>query len=208
MTEEKAKNVYSKLQQARVLLQKTKLTKSGKNAYSGFTYFELKDFIPTVNEIFLEIGLSSNFSIIENIANLFIVNTDNTEENVLFTSPIEKATLKGCTPIQEIGAVHTYMKRYLYLNALEIVEDDFLDKNAGSEDNKKPPVPQKKKVANKTSDKVSSFVSKLKEAKLTTEQMQMFCSQYNISSKDETTIDNFLKNNDFSKCLNEFMKAS
>lgn len=74
--------------------------------------------------------------------------------------------------------------------------------------NKKTPVPQKKKVVNKASDKVTSFVSKLKEAKLTTEQMQMFCSQYNISSKDEATIDNFLKNNDFSKCLNDFMKAS
>ena len=205
---EKKWNVYARLQQARVALQQSNLKKSGKNGYSGFSYFELKDFIPTVNEIFLDFGLSSNFSIVENTANLFIINTDNPDENILFTSPIEKATLKGCTPIQEIGAVHTYMKRYLYLNALEIVEDDFLDKNAGSEGNKKTPIPQKKKVVNKPSNKVSSFVSKLKEAKLTTEQMQMFCSQYNISSKDEETIDNFLKNNDFSKCLNEFMKAS
>lgn len=129
---DKELNVYQKLQKARIELQNSKIKKSGKNAYAGFTYFELKDFIPTVNELFDKYGLSSNFSIVENVANLFIVDTDKPEENILFTSPIAETQLKGCTPIQALGAVHTYMKRYLYLNAFEITEDDLLDSQAGN----------------------------------------------------------------------------
>ena len=55
-------NVFEKLQQARVQLQNSKLKKSGKNAYAGFSYFELADFIPTVNNIFNDLKLFSNFS--------------------------------------------------------------------------------------------------------------------------------------------------
>ena len=44
----------------------------------------VKDFIPSVNEIFLKFGLSSNFSISDCVANLFIVNCENPQENILF----------------------------------------------------------------------------------------------------------------------------
>ena len=134
MTEEKTikLNVYQKLQKARVKLQKSKIKKSGKNAYAGFTYFELKDFIPMVNDLFEQYGLSSNFSIKEGVALLYIINSEKLEEFILFESPIAETQLKGCTAIQALGAAHTYMKRYLYLNALELTEDDLLDKEAGN----------------------------------------------------------------------------
>lgn len=118
-------NVYQKLQQCRVELQNLNLKKSGENSYSKFKYFELSDFLPQINELFLKIGLTSNFSIENELATLTIYNSDLKE--IKFTSPIADAQLKGCTLIQSIGAVHTYMKRYLYLNALEIVESDTLD---------------------------------------------------------------------------------
>ncbi len=189
--------VYFKLQKARNELQKLNLKKSGKNNYSGFSYFELKDFIPSVNEIFLKFGLSSNFSISDSVANLFIVNCENPQENILFTSPIERAPLKGCTPIQEIGAVHTYMKRYLYLNALEIVEDDVLDQQAGKDT----------KPAQKNNSKVSEFAKKLKE-KLSKEQISAFCTKYNIKSSNEATIDEFYKNYDLDICISDFLNES
>lgn len=125
-------NVYQKLQKARIDLQKMKIKKSGKNSYAGFTYYELKDFIPPINELFEKYGLSSNFSIQDTLACLTITNTDELRDFITFTSPIAEAQLKGCTPIQALGAVHTYMKRYLYLNAFEIVEDDMLDAQAGN----------------------------------------------------------------------------
>lgn len=121
-------NIYEKLQLCRVSLQNKNLKKSGKNKFAGFEYFELRDFLPTINELLCENGLFSNFSIKDGQATLTI--TDG-KSSIEFTSPTASADVKGCTPIQSLGAVHTYMKRYLYLNALEIVESDMLDSQVG-----------------------------------------------------------------------------
>lgn len=193
--ENKTLNVYQRLQNARVELQKMNIKKSGENKYSGFKYFELKDFIPPLNEIFNQVGLSSNFSITDNIANLFIVNIDKPEENILFTSPIAEAQLKGCTPIQAVGAVHTYMKRYLYLNALEITEDDILDKEAGNIETKKK---------SEYSPKFVLF-NKFKAKGLTKDQMNVFCQQHGISSSDDSSIQSFLRTGDIDKRIDDFL---
>lgn len=129
-------NVYSKLQKCRCELQKKKLTKSGKNKFAGFSYFELQDFLPTVNDLFLENGLSSNFSLKENVATLEIIDFEakENEPNVTtFTTKVEDLELKGCNKVQALGGAMTYLKRYLYLNALEIVESDLLDSVTGQE---------------------------------------------------------------------------
>lgn len=126
--------IYSKLQQARVMLQEEKLKKSGKNSFSGFKYFELMDFLPQVNKLFLELHLYSNFSIAEDMAILKIFDTENEQSGPeIFTLPVKEAEVKGCTPVQNLGAVNTYLKRYLYLNALEIVESDILDPIVGAD---------------------------------------------------------------------------
>ena len=122
--------IFEKLQRARVELQSKNLKKSGINKYSGFKYFELADFLPQVNQIFYDLKLCSNFSIKEDNAYLTVTDWEDNSQEV-FTSPIEDLELKGCTKIQALGGVHTYMKRYLYLNALEIIESDLLDANAG-----------------------------------------------------------------------------
>lgn len=127
-------NVFEKLATCRVELQKKELKKSGKNKFAGFEYYELKDFIPAVNELFLKYKLFSNFSIKDSMATLTIYDTEKEDQTgILFTSPIAEANVKGCTPIQSLGAVHTYMKRYLYMNALEIVESDVLDAEIGTD---------------------------------------------------------------------------
>lgn len=125
-------NIYEKLQEARVTLQLQNLKKSGKNGYSGFTYFELADFLPTVNTIFNELKMCSNFSIVDSVAKLIIYNSEKADEQIIFTMPTAELQLKGCTAIQALGGVNTYCKRYLYLNALEIVEADMLDVKAGT----------------------------------------------------------------------------
>lgn len=121
-------NVYQKLQNCRVELQKQKLKKTGLNKYAGFSYFELPDFIPQVNELFYANTLASVFSIKDGQATLKVIDFSANENNeVVFESHIVDVVLKGCTEIQAIGALHTYMKRYLYMNALEITENDLLD---------------------------------------------------------------------------------
>ncbi|MNP43870.1 ERF superfamily protein [compost metagenome] len=53
--------------------------------------------------------------------------------SVEFTSPMGSAALKGCHEVQNIGAVETYQRRYLYVTALEIVEHDALDSTTGAQ---------------------------------------------------------------------------
>jgi hypothetical protein len=51
--------------------------------------------------------------------------------SVMFTSPMSSAALKGCHDVQNLGAVQTYLRRYLWTNAFEIVEHDALDATTG-----------------------------------------------------------------------------
>lgn len=127
-------NIYDKLAQARVRLQGLSLKKSGENKFAGFKYYELGDFIPHVNVLFDELKLFAAFNIKDELATLTIVDTDEPNSAIQFTSPTADAQVKGTTPVQSLGAVHTYLKRYLYVNALEIVESDTLDAKVGSGD--------------------------------------------------------------------------
>jgi hypothetical protein len=114
------------------MLQAAPIKKSGHNKFAGYQYFELGDFLPTINEIFNELGLCSVISFDKELATLRIIDTDN-GGSITFTSPMADAHLKGCHPIQNLGAVETYSRRYLYVTALEIVEHDALDATTGSE---------------------------------------------------------------------------
>ena len=121
--------VHKKLMQARMLLQNAPLKKSGHNKFAGYNYFELGDFIPTINQIFNEVGLCGVVSYDSEIASLTITDTDD-GTNIIITSPMAEANLKGCHPIQNLGAVETYTRRYLWVTAMEIVEHDALDSSA------------------------------------------------------------------------------
>lgn len=125
-------SIYSKLSEARVELQKRGVKQSGANIYSKYTYFELGDFLPAINEIFAEKKLCGVVSFTEQIATLTIHDSES-DEKITFTSPMATAQLKGCHEIQNLGAVQTYQRRYLYMAALEISENDVLDENKGNE---------------------------------------------------------------------------
>lgn len=127
-----ANNVHRKLQKARVLIQNKNLKKSGYNSYTKFNYYELGDFMPAVNQVFDELGLTSCFSINEKYAELCITNIDAPFDQVKFASILPNTfDSKGSNPLQQLGATHTYLKRYLYLNALELVENDITDATIG-----------------------------------------------------------------------------
>lgn len=128
--------VYKKLQEARILLQNTKLNKSGKNKFAGYEYFELGDFLPQIQKICKDIGLCGVVSFDNSMAYLQINDTDD-GTSIMFTSPMSSAALKGCHDVQNLGAVQTYLRRYLWTNAFEIVEHDALDATTGSEPAKK-----------------------------------------------------------------------
>jgi hypothetical protein len=125
-------SVHKKLNEARIALQGEKLNKSGHNKFAGYTYFELGDFLPTINRIFNNIGLCGVVSFGEELATLTITDVDD-NSNVVITSPMKEANLKGCHAIQNLGAVETYTRRYLWVTALEIVEHDVLDATTGND---------------------------------------------------------------------------
>jgi len=119
-------SVHKKLMQARIKLQGMELKKSGENKFAGYKYFELGDFLPQTMQIFYDLGLASVVSFDNEYARLCITDTDD-GQSISITSPLSEANLKGAHPIQNLGAVESYQRRYLWLAAMEIVEHDIID---------------------------------------------------------------------------------
>jgi hypothetical protein len=117
---------------ARLELQGRKLNKSGHNKFAGYKYFELGDFLPTIQEIFAQQGLCGVVSYLPDVAVLTITDMDD-GTYIHINSPMSSAALKGCHEVQNLGAVQTYLRRYLWVTAMEIVEHDALDATTGSE---------------------------------------------------------------------------
>jgi len=124
-------SVHKKLMEARLQLQNAPLKKSGENKFANYKYFELGDFLPTVQTIFSGLGLCGVVSYTADIAKLTITSIED-GTSLEITSPMGSAALKGCHEVQNIGAVETYQRRYLWVTAMEIVEHDVLDAVTGS----------------------------------------------------------------------------
>jgi len=143
-------SVHKKLMEARIKLNSHALKKSGHNKFSGYHYFELGDFLPHIQGIFHEVGLCGVVSFNTDYAELSIVDTEDGTQ-ITISSPMASAELKGAHPIQQLGAVQTYQRRYLWMTALEIVEHDAID--AGTVEPKTP-------AAARVSEKVTPVSAK------------------------------------------------
>lgn len=124
-------NVYQKLNMAREEFHQAKLKKSGHNKFANYYYFELGDFVIPALGIFKKHGLTSIISFGQQTADMRIVNNEKPEEIITIETPMSTAALKGCHEVQNLGAVQTYLRRYLWVAALEIVEHDALDATTG-----------------------------------------------------------------------------
>jgi hypothetical protein len=118
-------SVYKKLQGARHELSKANIKKTGHNTYAGWKYYELGDFIPTIHKLFDAAGLCGVVTFGE-VATLTIYDADS-EGKIEFSTPIVYAENSKGQPIQVLGSTHTYLRRYLWLMAMEIVEADTVD---------------------------------------------------------------------------------
>lgn len=186
-------SVYEKLQKSRIELQKLNLKKSGKNKFSGYDYFELSDILPSINEIFYKNKLCSVVSFNAENAILKVVDIEKPDNYIEFESPMADASLKGCHAIQNLGAVETYQRRYLYMTALEVTEHDVLDATTNKPDKKSDDKPVKTfikkldvKDANTITDKQAKYLfAKSNEAGLTHDDLKaLIKSQGYESTKD------------------------
>lgn len=134
--------IYQKLSNARKAFHARKLTKSGHNKFAGYKYFELGDFVQAGMECLDAEGLVPVISFDASEARLTLFDTQS-EATIVITSPMADAQLKGCHPIQNLGAVQTYQRRYLWVTLLEIIEHDALD---SSEPLKEPAKPSKAQI--------------------------------------------------------------
>lgn len=125
-------SAQAKLMDARLELLNTKLTKSGHNKFAGYKYFELGDFIPAIQKIFHDLNLCGIVSFGTEIATLTINDLED-NSSLEITSPMSTAALKGCHAVQNLGAVQTYIRRYLWVTALEIIENDVVDASPATE---------------------------------------------------------------------------
>ncbi len=126
--------VFEKLNEARLRFQSANVKKSGKNTYAGYTYYELSDILPFINQIANELKFCCVVNFNNEIATLDFCDLEK-DERITFTSPMSSASLKGCHEVQNLGAVETYIKRYLYQNCFEIVENDVLDETMNPANN-------------------------------------------------------------------------
>lgn len=171
----KARSLNEAIMSIRVKLQNAKIKKSGFNSFTKFKYFELADFLPKLNELMLEEGINDLYSIKDGEATLTLIrdNGEKREEQVysmpfvMFETPInirtdrntgEAIEVKSMQDIQYLGALNTYYKRYLYLNAFGITDGEVIDGMDNT--NEKPKKPTDRSTA-KATDKQLARVKQL-----------------------------------------------
>lgn len=136
-------NVYGKLIEARIRFRETGIKKKGVNRYAEFDYFRLDEIIPVKQEIFRDLGLADVITFGNEVATLTIFNVDNPEESIDFMSQLAPDESMIKNPIQKVGAVQTYVRRYLYLLALDIIESDGIEETTGKDEDPVKEEPKK-----------------------------------------------------------------
>lgn len=184
-------NVFGKLAEARAKFKTAKVQKSGENKFQGYKYFELADILNAVTDINREVGLATVETVTADRATLEVVNVDDPADRAAFSVPMSTAQLKGCHPVQNLGAAITYVRRYLYQNAYSVAEPDQLDSGKQTMDEApKKPAQQKGTLAS-AAEKLAKFRAWVKEqeAKVGKDTVSDALALYGFGSLDDVTAD-------------------
>jgi hypothetical protein len=137
--------LVEKIQNVRVDMAAQNLKPTGNNEYAGYGYFELDDFTVQLNEAMLKHRITAIPSFNAQEATLTVYDMDS-DQTAVITSPFGSANLKGCHAVQNIGAVETYQRRYLYQAMFDITEKDALNKSHGKPEDKNDSKPRAPKA--------------------------------------------------------------
>jgi hypothetical protein len=184
----KEKNLYESIIAISVKLQETNLKKSGKNRFAGFEYFELADFLPTLNKLMLEEGVCGAYYIDDEFATLDLIKGDEKQSYTIpferFETPLNKNGQPSMQDIQYLGALNTYYKRYLYLNAFGITDGDVID-SMDSANLKKG-----KKLTEEEEQETLDLLIELDELLLETDtDREKFYAYYNVKNNREMNLE-------------------
>ena len=161
MAEEKKKNIYQRLMQARIDFAKKNIQPSGYNAHLNFDYLELKDIIPVANTVMQDNNIMLVTKFIGGECFGYVMDLLGDESPIEFSIPHFHCTdpnrLKVNSEIQLLGMEVTYLRRYMYQLVLDIIIQDEID----ADDDESPVVkPAVKSTPNKSEKKPEKKVEK------------------------------------------------
>lgn len=117
------KSLKEKLQEARMLLKKENITKSGKNSFTKVGYYTLSDILPPITRVSYEVRMTPLVTFDKDVATLTIYDWDS-DEVLTATSPMVEQKDGKMNEIQILGSLETYQRRYILQNVFDIVEED------------------------------------------------------------------------------------
>ncbi|TFI11973.1 hypothetical protein E4P35_12450, partial [Thiopseudomonas sp. 4R-3cl] len=145
----KTKTLLEKLNDIRDDFAKMGIEKNGINRYAEYKYFTLEDIVPAVRELNRKHNVTTVFDFGKEEATLTVYNLDGGDSLNMSSPMVYQAIPKGATEVQNLGAVQTYLRRYLYLMYLDIVEADEAEIVVGKEEAKAPEPKKVKTTSNK-----------------------------------------------------------
>ena len=124
-------NLYQKVAKIKGEMSSMKFSKTGRNSFTKFNYFQLDDFEPTLEKLCSQYGVVTYFQFALDAARMVVVDADDPTQKIEVDSPVDVSFGKTSTKMQDIGSMQTYARRYLFMSFFGITESDFLDEVAG-----------------------------------------------------------------------------
>lgn len=195
----KVLGLYEKINEIRKEFHESGTKKSGVNRYAEYKYFTLEDIIPKAQELARKYNLTTLFNFTE-VATLTVIDNDaisfakdapfeinQSMISTTFASPMAtQAMPKGGTEVQNLGAVQTYLRRYLYMLLLDLVEVDEVEETSGQ-----PDTPTKAPVAKEKKTTVKATATKKSNAPATPKERE--AAKDNVIDKDGEASDTQIK---------------
>lgn len=124
-------NLYQKVAKIKGEMSSMKFSKTGRNSFTKFNYFQLDDFEPTLEKLCSQYGVVTYFQFALDVARMVVVDADAPADKIEVDSPVDVSFGKTSSKMQDIGSMQTYARRYLFMSFFGITESDFLDEVAG-----------------------------------------------------------------------------
>jgi len=125
-------NIYEKINEVRKALLDRGITKDKSNSY--YSYIDLPQIESVITEECIKVGLITLVDFPAGKASMTAIDTEHISEHtqtsvVRIEVPCESSMveIKGSQPIQRVGGMLTYMRRYLYMQMFAISEHDAVE---------------------------------------------------------------------------------
>jgi len=117
--------LYKKLNKARIEFMEKHVAARGENKFNNFNYITLKDIVDNALPILVDNGLALHHMLYQSPPVVEVIDLD-TGYGELFGSNynMELEGKNTNQKLQALGSSETYLRRYIYLQILDIVEQD------------------------------------------------------------------------------------